>query len=67
MNDLTGAKGLKVEGIMFNAVKDIYFTSRIKFEKLSNYTVKNICRLTEHFFSETTEHVPCFKLPFIYG
>jgi hypothetical protein len=37
MNDLTGAKVLKGERIMFNAFKDrpIYFTSKMKFEKLS--------------------------------
>jgi hypothetical protein len=34
MNDLTGAKVLKVERILFNAVEDIYFTSKMKFEKL---------------------------------
>jgi hypothetical protein len=32
MNDLTGAKVLKGERILFNAFKDIYFTSKIKFE-----------------------------------
>jgi hypothetical protein len=32
MNDLTGAKVLKGERIVFNAFKDIYFTSKIKFE-----------------------------------
>jgi hypothetical protein len=36
MNDLTGAKVLIGERILFNAVKDIYFTSKMKFEKLSN-------------------------------
>jgi hypothetical protein len=35
MNDLTGAKVLEGERIMFNAFKDIYFISRMKFEKLS--------------------------------
>jgi hypothetical protein len=35
MNDLTGAKVLKVDRILFNAVRDIYFTSKMKFEKLS--------------------------------
>jgi hypothetical protein len=35
MNDLTGAKVLKGKRIRFNAVKDIYFTSKTKFEKLS--------------------------------
>jgi hypothetical protein len=35
MNDLTGAKVLEGERIMFNAFKDIYFTSKMKFEKLS--------------------------------
>jgi hypothetical protein len=34
MNDLTGAKVLKGEQILFNAVKDIYFTTKMKFEKL---------------------------------
>jgi hypothetical protein len=32
MNDLTGAKELKGERILFNALKDIYFTSEIQFE-----------------------------------
>jgi hypothetical protein len=32
MNDLTGAKVLKGERILFNAFKDIYFTSKMKFE-----------------------------------
>jgi hypothetical protein len=32
MNDLTGAKVLKGERILFNAFKDIYFTSQMKFE-----------------------------------
>jgi hypothetical protein len=36
MNDLTGAKVLIGERILFNAVKDIYSTSKMKFEKLSN-------------------------------
>jgi hypothetical protein len=35
MNDLTGAKVLKVERILFHAVEDIYFTSKLKFEKLN--------------------------------
>jgi hypothetical protein len=35
MNDLTGAKVLKGEGILFNAFKDKYFTSKMKFEKLT--------------------------------
>jgi hypothetical protein len=35
MNSLTGAKVLKVERILFNAVEDIYFTRKMKFEKLS--------------------------------
>jgi hypothetical protein len=34
MNDLTGAQVLKGERILFNAFKDIYFTSKMKFEKL---------------------------------
>jgi hypothetical protein len=38
MNDLTGAKVLTGERILFNAVKDIYFTSKMKFEKLSDYS-----------------------------
>jgi hypothetical protein len=38
MNDLTGAKVLIGERILCNAVKDIYFTSKMKFEKLSNYS-----------------------------
>jgi hypothetical protein len=32
MNDLTGAKVLKGDRILFNAFKDIYFTSKMKFE-----------------------------------
>jgi hypothetical protein len=32
MNDLTGAKVLKGERILLNAFKDIYFTSKLKFE-----------------------------------
>jgi hypothetical protein len=32
MNDLTGAKVLKGDRILFNAFKDIYFTSKTKFE-----------------------------------
>jgi hypothetical protein len=32
MNDLTGAKVLKGERILFNAFKVIYFTSQMKFE-----------------------------------
>jgi hypothetical protein len=35
MNDLTGAKVLKGERILFSAFKVIYFTSKMKFEKLS--------------------------------
>jgi hypothetical protein len=35
MNDLTGAKLLKGERILFNAFKYMYFTSKMKFEKLS--------------------------------
>jgi hypothetical protein len=35
MNDLTGAKVLEAERILFNAFKDIYFTTKMKFEKLS--------------------------------
>jgi hypothetical protein len=35
MNDLTGAKVLKGERILFNAVKDIYFKSKMKVENLS--------------------------------
>jgi hypothetical protein len=38
MNDLTGAKVLTGERILFDAVKDIYFTSKMKFEKL--YLIK---------------------------
>jgi hypothetical protein len=34
MNDLTGSKVLKGERILFNAVKDMYFTCQMKFEKL---------------------------------
>jgi hypothetical protein len=36
MKDFTGAKVLKVERVMFEAVKDIYFTSKMRFEKLSS-------------------------------
>jgi hypothetical protein len=36
MNDLTGSKVLIGERILCNAVKDIYFTTKMKFEKLSN-------------------------------
>jgi hypothetical protein len=35
MNDLTGAKVVKGERILFNAVKDTHFISKMKFEKLS--------------------------------
>jgi hypothetical protein len=35
MNDLTGANVLKGERIRFNALKDMYFTCQMKFEKLS--------------------------------
>jgi hypothetical protein len=31
MNDLTGAKVLKVERILFNAFKDIYFSRKINY------------------------------------
>jgi hypothetical protein len=34
MNDLTGAKVLKGERILFNPLKDMYFTCKIKIEKL---------------------------------
>jgi hypothetical protein len=34
MNDLTGAKVLKGERILFNAFKELNFTSKMKFEKL---------------------------------
>jgi hypothetical protein len=34
MNDLTGAKVLKGERILFNAFKDMYFKSQMKFENL---------------------------------
>jgi hypothetical protein len=34
MNDLTGAKVLKGERMLFNAFKDINFVSKMKFEKL---------------------------------
>jgi hypothetical protein len=36
MNDLTGAKELIGELLLFNAVKDICFTSKMKFKKLNN-------------------------------
>jgi hypothetical protein len=32
MNDLTGTEVLKVERILFNAFKDIYFTSKMQLE-----------------------------------
>jgi hypothetical protein len=32
MNDLTSANVQKVERILFNKVKDIYFTSKVTFE-----------------------------------
>jgi hypothetical protein len=35
VNDLTAKKVLKGERILFNVFKDIYFTSKMKFEKLS--------------------------------
>jgi hypothetical protein len=44
MNDLTGAKLPKGEGILFNAFKDIYFESKMKFEKsLLNQAFKKSC------------------------
>jgi hypothetical protein len=33
---MTGAKVLKGERILFNAVKDIYFTRKMQFKKLNN-------------------------------
>jgi hypothetical protein len=36
MNDLTGARVLMGELLLCNAVKDIYFTNKMKFEKLGN-------------------------------
>jgi hypothetical protein len=43
MNDLTGAKVLKRERILFNAFKDIYFTSKMKFEtSLLNQAFKKV-------------------------
>jgi hypothetical protein len=42
MNDLTGAKVLMGERILFNAFGDIYFTWQMKLEKLSSQsTVQN--------------------------
>jgi hypothetical protein len=35
MNNLTGANVLKGERMLFNAIKDIYFTRKMKFQKLS--------------------------------
>jgi hypothetical protein len=35
-NDLTGAKVLIGELILCNAVKNVYFTKKMKFEKLNN-------------------------------
>jgi hypothetical protein len=43
MNDLTGAKVLKGERILFNAFKDIYFTSKMKFENY--YLIKRSKKL----------------------
>jgi hypothetical protein len=40
MNDLTGAKVLKGERILFNAFEDIYFTKKMKFE---NYLLSQAC------------------------
>jgi hypothetical protein len=43
MNDLGGAKVLKGERILFNAFKDIYFTSKMKFENsLLNQAFKKV-------------------------
>jgi hypothetical protein len=43
MNDLTDAKVLKGERILFNAFKDIYFTSKMKFENsLLNQSFKTV-------------------------
>jgi hypothetical protein len=43
MNDLTGAKVLKGERILFNAFKDIYFTSKMEFEySLLNQEFKKV-------------------------
>jgi hypothetical protein len=43
MNDLTGAKVLKGERILFNAFKVIYFTSNMKFENsLLNQVFKKV-------------------------
>ena len=38
MTDLTGSKVLIGERILCIAVKDVYFTSNMKFEKLNNYS-----------------------------
>jgi hypothetical protein len=50
MNDLTGTKVLKGERMLFNAFKDIYFTSKMKFEN---------SLLNQAFKKETC----CQKLP----
>jgi hypothetical protein len=43
MNDLAGTKVLKGERILFNAFKDIYFTSQMKFENsLLNHAFKKM-------------------------
>jgi hypothetical protein len=43
MNDLTGVKVLKGERILFNKFKDIYFTSKMKFENsLLNQAFKKV-------------------------
>jgi hypothetical protein len=43
MNDLNGTKVLKGERILFNAFKDIYFTSKMKFENsLLNQAFKKV-------------------------
>jgi hypothetical protein len=43
MNDLTGAKVLKGERILFNAFKDIYFASKMTFiNSLLNRAFKKV-------------------------
>jgi hypothetical protein len=43
MNDLTGEKVLKGEQILLNAFRDIYFTSKMKFENsLLNQAFKKV-------------------------
>jgi hypothetical protein len=49
---LDWGKVLKGERILFNAVEDIYFTSKIKFEKLGTFLSKQ-----ETFLSKQEKNV----------